>query len=97
MVAQGTNNDGDAWEDVLCGGTTPLRLLLIGDSVGAHFQIPPKFLTAADINDTTYDHALFDLSNEFDVPEKRYASLCCASALEITFLLVRITYGLPCR
>ena len=76
MVAQGTNNDGDAWEDVLCGGTTPLRLLLIGDSVGAHFQIPPKFLTAADINDTTYDHALFDLSNEFDVPEKRYASLC---------------------
>eukprot|EP01133_Synstelium_polycarpum_P005655 gene5655-6525_t len=64
----GTNDQGRSWEDVLCGSSNPMGLLMAGDSAGAHFSIPPQYLTARDINSTTYNGIVDVLENEFDWP-----------------------------
>lgn len=56
------------WEEVLCEDSGPQGTIVLGDSVTAHFHIPPEWLTATEINQTIFKHMLFVLENEFDWP-----------------------------
>eukprot|EP01113_Clastostelium_recurvatum_P016099 TRINITY_DN19144_c0_g1_i1.p1 TRINITY_DN19144_c0_g1~~TRINITY_DN19144_c0_g1_i1.p1 ORF type:complete len:554 (+),score=143.51 TRINITY_DN19144_c0_g1_i1:31-1662(+) len=61
---------GKTYEELFCQDTNQLGLIVIGDSVGAHFEIPPDYLTASQIGNGTYHDLLFVLENEFDWPER---------------------------
>eukprot|EP01116_Phalansterium_solitarium_P020702 TRINITY_DN6179_c0_g1_i1.p1 TRINITY_DN6179_c0_g1~~TRINITY_DN6179_c0_g1_i1.p1 ORF type:complete len:584 (-),score=227.04 TRINITY_DN6179_c0_g1_i1:362-2077(-) len=63
------NSTSKAWEDELCGSSSALGTIVIGDSGGAHFEIPPSWLNASEINKETYKDLLTVLENEFDLPE----------------------------
>lgn len=56
------------WKEVLCAGTPHYGIMALGDSAGAHFQIPPEYMTAAKITEHTFDNVLEVLSNEIDLP-----------------------------
>jgi len=58
-----------AWEDELCAKTQQFGYILLGDSAGAHFHIPPAWLTAALINNQTYSNMLQIMEDELDWPE----------------------------
>ena len=61
--------NGSSWEDRLC--TVPnLGMIVLGDSAGAHFEIPPQFLNASEIKKGTYDDLLPILEDEFDWPQR---------------------------
>ncbi len=44
--------------------------IVLGDSAGAHFSIPPPYFTASMINETTYSNLLDVISNEIDWPQR---------------------------
>ncbi len=56
------------YEDQWCNGTNQMGVVVLGDSAGAHFHIPPEYLTAEDLNADTFNDLLFILENEFDWP-----------------------------
>lgn len=58
------------YEELLCGNSGQMGLIVVGDSFGAHFEIPPSYLNASEINGTTYKDLLYVLENEFDWPER---------------------------
>ncbi|EFA78313.1 acyloxyacyl hydrolase [Heterostelium album PN500] len=66
----GSNALDKSWEEVLCGNSGAMGTIVVGDSAGAHFSIPPQWLTAADINSTTYVGMMATLENELDWPER---------------------------
>jgi len=57
------------YEKLYCEGTGQRGVIIVGDSAGAHFHIPPEYINASAINEDTYDDLLFVISNEFDWPE----------------------------
>jgi acyloxyacyl hydrolase len=57
------------YEKIYCEGTGQRGVIIVGDSAGAHFHIPPEYINASAINEDTYDDLLFVISNEFDWPE----------------------------
>lgn len=65
----GTNpTTGHTWESELCDGVPHYGVMSIGDSAGAHFEIPPSWMTAKEINNGTYDDLLERAANELDLP-----------------------------
>lgn len=44
--------------------------VVIGDSAGAHFSLPPQYLNGALWNKRTFDRLQHNLENEFDVPNE---------------------------
>ncbi|EGG22048.1 Acyloxyacyl hydrolase [Cavenderia fasciculata] len=64
----GTNQQGQSWEEQLCGNSSAMGVVVCGDSVGAHFAVPPQYLTASQINSTTYKGLMDVLETEFDWP-----------------------------
>ena len=56
------------WEDILCGDSSPQGTIVLGDSVTAHFRIPPEWLTATEITEHIFKDLWFVLTNEFDWP-----------------------------
>lgn len=65
----GTHPSGSFWKDYVCSNTTsPRGVAVIGDSAGAHFSIPPSWVTPADVHWETYSNFWPVLSNEFDIP-----------------------------
>lgn len=56
------------YEELWCNGTTAMGTILLGDSAGAHFHIPPSWLTAKELNTDTYSDFLTILENELDWP-----------------------------
>jgi len=58
------------YEELLCGKSGQMGIIVVGDSFGAHFSIPPSYLNASEINSTTYSDLLYVLENEFDWPER---------------------------
>lgn len=40
---------GKPYEEELCEGTGPQGIIYIGDSIGAHFHVPPEWITAEQI------------------------------------------------
>eukprot|EP01112_Ceratiomyxa_fruticulosa_P001674 TRINITY_DN11841_c0_g1_i1.p1 TRINITY_DN11841_c0_g1~~TRINITY_DN11841_c0_g1_i1.p1 ORF type:complete len:571 (-),score=147.90 TRINITY_DN11841_c0_g1_i1:136-1848(-) len=59
-----------SYEQMLCGNSGQMGVAVVGDSVGAHFSIPPQYMNASEITPTTYDDLLAILENEFDWPER---------------------------
>ena len=57
-----------SWEEILCKDTGAQGTIVLGDSIAAHFHIPPPWLTATEINQTVFQNLLFVLENEFDWP-----------------------------
>eukprot|EP01111_Echinosteliopsis_oligospora_P012278 TRINITY_DN4189_c0_g1_i1.p1 TRINITY_DN4189_c0_g1~~TRINITY_DN4189_c0_g1_i1.p1 ORF type:complete len:562 (-),score=115.93 TRINITY_DN4189_c0_g1_i1:86-1771(-) len=66
----GTDENGNAYEDLLCSDTDQLGYILLGDSAGAHFHIPPQWMTASMIDNTTYKDMIEILEDEMDWPEQ---------------------------
>jgi len=58
------------YEELFCGKSGQMGLIVVGDSFGAHFEIPPSYLNASEINKQTYSDLLYVLENEFDWPER---------------------------
>ena len=56
------------YEDQWCNGTSQLGVVVLGDSAGAHFHIPPEYLISKDLNVETFSDLPFILENEFDWP-----------------------------
>jgi acyloxyacyl hydrolase len=56
------------WEDMLCGESSPQGTIALGDSVTAHFRIPPEWLTATEITEHIFKDLWFVMTNEFDWP-----------------------------
>jgi acyloxyacyl hydrolase len=57
-----------SYEEQWCRGTRPMGTMVIGDSAGAHFHIPPEWMTAGEINEKTYQNLLYIAENELDWP-----------------------------
>ncbi|KYR00215.1 acyloxyacyl hydrolase [Tieghemostelium lacteum] len=66
----GVNNISVSWESVLCDGSGSMGVVVSGDSAGAHFSIPPQWMTAALINKTTYEGMIDILETEVDWPQR---------------------------
>ncbi|EFA78312.1 hypothetical protein PPL_08963 [Heterostelium album PN500] len=61
---------GISWEDELCGNSGAMGTIVVGDSAGAHFSIPPQWLTASELNSTTYQGMIGAIENELDWPHR---------------------------
>eukprot|EP01102_Stenamoeba_stenopodia_P006161 TRINITY_DN1696_c0_g1_i1.p1 TRINITY_DN1696_c0_g1~~TRINITY_DN1696_c0_g1_i1.p1 ORF type:complete len:637 (+),score=144.82 TRINITY_DN1696_c0_g1_i1:113-1912(+) len=64
----GTNNQGQSYEDLLCSGTQPMGFAILGDSAGAHFHVPPSWVTATELNSDTFKDLIQIAENEIDWP-----------------------------
>lgn len=61
-------DSGQTYEALWCNGTGQTGTVLLGDSVGAHFHIPPAWLTSRDLSVDVFKDLFFVLENEFDWP-----------------------------
>lgn len=59
---------GQTYEGQWCNGTRPMGTVILGDSAGAHFHIPPEWVTAKELSIEAFKDLLFILENEFDWP-----------------------------
>ena len=59
---------GETYESLWCNGTGQMGTVILGDSAGAHFHIPPSWLTSKDLGIDIFKDLLFILENEFDWP-----------------------------
>lgn len=57
------------YEEMWCNGTQQYGTLLLGDSAGAHFHIPPAWLNVTEINELVFEHLPFIIENELDWPQ----------------------------
>ncbi|XP_065191939.1 acyloxyacyl hydrolase-like [Sycon ciliatum] len=65
---------GKTYEDMWCNGTGQSGVALLGDSIGAHFHIPPAWLNVTEMNELAFQHAIFALTNELDWPQLSMAT-----------------------
>ncbi|XP_077159500.1 acyloxyacyl hydrolase isoform X2 [Paroedura picta] len=61
--------DGIPYEQKFCNGTESKGIILLGDSAGAHFHIPPEWLTASQISWKVYSDLPKALADELDWPQ----------------------------
>ena len=59
---------GETYEKLWCEGTGQMGAVLLGDSAGAHFHIPPSWMTSSELSVAVFQNSLFILENEFDWP-----------------------------
>ena len=59
---------GKTYESLWCEGTGQMGTVLLGDSAGAHFHIPPTWLTSKNLSVEAFQDLFFILENEFDWP-----------------------------
>ncbi|KAM9971761.1 hypothetical protein ACTFIW_011744 [Dictyostelium discoideum] len=64
----GVNNQSQSYEELFCSNSGAMGVIVSGDSAGAHFSIPPQWMTARDINSTTYKGMIDVLETEVDWP-----------------------------
>ncbi len=57
-----------SYKDLLCGNSSQLGVVVMGDSVGAHAVIPTAWADATQWNSTTFDHILNVAMDEVDLP-----------------------------
>ncbi|XP_059164454.1 acyloxyacyl hydrolase-like isoform X1 [Physella acuta] len=62
------NNTGRTYEDELCANSQPRGVAVLGDSVSAHFHLPPQWFDATQISEKSFLHAVEILENEIDWP-----------------------------
>lgn len=61
-------SSGETYEKKWCEGTGQMGTVLLGDSAGAHFHIPPAWVTSRDLSIEAFRNMFFILENEFDWP-----------------------------
>lgn len=59
---------GKTYESQWCSHTPHMGTVILGDSVGAHFHIPPEYITPSQMSISTYKDIMTILENEFDWP-----------------------------
>ena len=59
---------GKTYESMWCNGTGQMGTVILGDSVGAHFHLPPAWFTSKDLSVEAFQDLFFILENEFDWP-----------------------------
>mmetsp|Transcript_19662 Transcript_19662/g.21878 ORF Transcript_19662/g.21878 Transcript_19662/m.21878 type:complete len:581 (+) Transcript_19662:15-1757(+) len=70
----GTDESGTPYEDLWCKDTPRYGVAILGDSAGAHFHVPPSYLTSSLINEDTYKDILNIAFSEFDWPQMSAAT-----------------------
>lgn len=61
-------SSGQTYESLWCKGTKQMGTILLGDSAGAHFHLPPAWFTSRNISVEAFQDLLFILENEIDWP-----------------------------
>ncbi|XP_036309726.1 acyloxyacyl hydrolase isoform X2 [Pipistrellus kuhlii] len=61
--------DGIPYEKKFCEGSEPRGIVLLGDSAGAHFHIPPEWLTASLMSLKSFFNLPTALTDELDWPQ----------------------------
>lgn len=61
--------DGIPYEKKFCEGSQPRGVILLGDSAGAHFHIPPDWITASQMSLKSFLNLPIALTNELDWPQ----------------------------
>ena len=59
---------GETYESLWCSKSQQMGTILLGDSAGAHFHIPPAWLTSKEMSKEAFKDILLVLENEFDWP-----------------------------
>ena len=73
FLFQGVEADsGIPYEDLFCNGTEPRGLAVLGDSVSAHFHIPPAWVMPSMITPELFEHLPYVIENEIDWPMMSY-------------------------
>lgn len=70
----GTDGSGVAYEDRFCKNSGARGTVILGDSAAAHFHLPPSYLDAATITNTTYSGLLDLAMDELDFPHCSWAT-----------------------
>ncbi|KAM6156825.1 acyloxyacyl hydrolase isoform 2-T2 [Erethizon dorsatum] len=61
--------DGIPYEKKFCEGSQPRGIILLGDSAGAHFHIPPEWLTASQMSLNSFLDLPTALTDELNWPQ----------------------------
>lgn len=61
--------DGIPYEKKFCEGSQPRGVILLGDSAGAYFHIPPDWITASQMSLKSFFKLPIALTNELDWPQ----------------------------
>ena len=61
-------DSGETYESLWCNGTGQMGAVILGDSAGAHFHIPPSWLMSKNLSVDAFKDLFFILENEFDWP-----------------------------
>lgn len=61
--------DGIPYEKKFCEGSQPRGIVLLGDSAGAHFHIPPEWVTASQMSLKSFFNLPAALTDELDWPQ----------------------------
>ncbi|XP_013376729.1 PREDICTED: acyloxyacyl hydrolase isoform X2 [Chinchilla lanigera] len=61
--------DGIPYEKKFCEGSQPRGIILLGDSAGAHFHIPPEWLTASQMSLNSFSDLPTALTDELNWPQ----------------------------
>lgn len=61
--------DGIPYEKKFCEGSQPQGIILLGDSAGAHFHIPPEWITASQMSLKSFFNLPTALTNELNWPQ----------------------------
>jgi len=83
---------GKSYEELFCQGTGQLGIIALGDSATAHFHIPPDWMDALTISNTSFSNVGIAAENELDWPQCSSStahynvSYCPASDLPINSL-----------
>ncbi|GFS78164.1 acyloxyacyl hydrolase [Nephila pilipes] len=65
-------SSGVPYEEELCGESKSQGLIYIGDSIGAHFHVPPAWLTAKELTMDILKNFSFVIENELDWPQTSF-------------------------
>ena len=66
---------GLAYEEELCGESGPRGVIYIGDSVGAHFHVPPQWFSPLEMNSEIFTNITDVVSREADWPDVSFATI----------------------
>ncbi|XP_004418881.1 PREDICTED: acyloxyacyl hydrolase isoform X2 [Ceratotherium simum simum] len=61
--------DGIPYEKKFCEGSQPRGIILLGDSAGAHFHIPPEWITASQMSLKSFLNLPTAITDELDWPQ----------------------------
>ncbi|XP_065191955.1 acyloxyacyl hydrolase-like [Sycon ciliatum] len=65
----GSDSAGNTYEDLWCNGSVRYGTAVLGDSIGAHFHIPPEWMNVTELSEKAFANLLYILTNELDWPQ----------------------------